>query len=122
MRAKSLQSYPTLREPMDCSPPGSSVHGILQARTLEQVAIFLLQRLFLTQESNPHLLCLLHWQADSLLVEPSGKPSCPAEARTDSGKQSRMSSISITGHLHDQITCKFSSFIVFNGEAYIRLY
>ena len=33
------QSCPTLRDPMDCSPPGSSVHGILQARTLEWVAI-----------------------------------------------------------------------------------
>ena len=29
------QSYPTLRDPMDCSPPGSSVHGIFQARVLE---------------------------------------------------------------------------------------
>ena len=37
VRAKSLQSYLTLRGPMDCSPPGSSVHGILQARTLEWV-------------------------------------------------------------------------------------
>ena len=34
------QSCPTLRDPMDCSPPGSSVHGILQARILEPVAIF----------------------------------------------------------------------------------
>ena len=37
--AKSLQSCPTLCEPIDSSPPGSSVHGILQARTLEWVAI-----------------------------------------------------------------------------------
>ena len=37
--AKSLQSCPTLWDPMDCSPPGSSVHGILQARILEWVAI-----------------------------------------------------------------------------------
>ena len=37
--AKSLQSYPTLCDPIDSSPPGSSVHGILQARTLEWVAI-----------------------------------------------------------------------------------
>ena len=29
------QSYPTLYDPMDCSPPGSSVHGIFQARVLE---------------------------------------------------------------------------------------
>ena len=33
------QARPTLCDPMDCSPPGSSVHGILQARTLEWVAI-----------------------------------------------------------------------------------
>ena len=33
------QMCPTLCGPMDCSPPGSSVHGILQARVLEQVAI-----------------------------------------------------------------------------------
>jgi len=39
LAAKSLQSCPTLCDPMDCSPPGFSVHGILQARTLEWVAI-----------------------------------------------------------------------------------
>ena len=33
------QSCPTLRDPMDCSPPGSSVHGIFQARVLEWGAI-----------------------------------------------------------------------------------
>ena len=37
--AKSLQSCLTLCDPVDCSPPGSSVHGILQARILEWVAI-----------------------------------------------------------------------------------
>ena len=37
--AKSLQSCLTLCDPMDCSPPGSSVHGILQARILEWVAL-----------------------------------------------------------------------------------
>ena len=37
--AKSLQSYPTLGDPIDGSPPGSPVPGILQARTLEWVAI-----------------------------------------------------------------------------------
>ena len=39
MHAKSLQSCPTLCDPMDSSPPGSSVHGILQLRILEWVAI-----------------------------------------------------------------------------------
>ena len=37
--AKSRQSCPTLCDPIDGSPPGSSVLGILQARTLEWVAI-----------------------------------------------------------------------------------
>ena len=37
--SKSLQSCPTLWDPIDCSPPGSPVPGILQARTLEWVAI-----------------------------------------------------------------------------------
>ena len=37
--AKSLQSCPTLCDPIDGSPPGSPIPGILQARTLEWVAI-----------------------------------------------------------------------------------
>jgi len=40
--AKSLQSCPTLCDPIDGSPPGSAIPGILQARTLEWVAIFFL--------------------------------------------------------------------------------
>ena len=39
MKVFVTQSYPTLCDPMDCHPPGSSVHGISQARILEQVAI-----------------------------------------------------------------------------------
>ena len=57
------QSCLTLCDPMDCSPPGSSVHGILQARILEWVAISFLQGNFPTQGLN---MCLLHWQVDSL--------------------------------------------------------
>ena len=56
------QSCPTLCNSMGSSPPGSSVHGILQSGILEWVAI----SYFLTQESNSHLLRLLHCQADSL--------------------------------------------------------
>ena len=56
---------------MDCSPPGSSVHGVLQASILEQAVIFLLQEMFLTQGLNPCLFYLLHWQAASLpLAQP----------------------------------------------------
>ena len=39
MHAKSLQSCPTLCEPLECNPPHYSVHGILQARILEWVAM-----------------------------------------------------------------------------------
>ena len=59
--AQSLQSCSTLCNPMDCSPPGSSVHGILHARILEWAAITFLQR-----SSQPRdwtwefFTCLLH--------------------------------------------------------------
>ena len=39
------QSCPTLRDPMDCSLPGSSAHGIFQARMLEWVAVAFSRRL-----------------------------------------------------------------------------
>ena len=38
-KSEVVQSCPTLCDPMDCSPPGSSVHGIFQARVLEWGAI-----------------------------------------------------------------------------------
>ena len=60
---------------MDHSPPGSSVHRILQARILEWVAIPFSKGIFPTQGLNPHLLCLWHWQASSLPLAPLGKPS-----------------------------------------------
>ena len=60
------QSCLTFCDPMDCRPPGSSVHAILPARILEWVAIsFLLQGIFPTKGLNSSLLHLLHWQVDS---------------------------------------------------------
>ena len=56
--AKSLQSCPTLRDPIDGRPPGSLVPGILQARTLEWVAHFLLQCMKVKSESEVAQLCL----------------------------------------------------------------
>ena len=66
------QSCPTVCDPLDCSPQGSSVHGILQARILEWVAIFLLQGIFLTQGLNLPSLHLGHWQVNSLLLSHLG--------------------------------------------------
>ena len=71
MYAKSLQSCLPLCHPMDCSPPGFSVHGILQVRILEWVAMP-----FSMGSSWPNLclLSLLHWQVGSLPLAPPGKP------------------------------------------------
>ena len=66
-----LLSCVQLCDPMDCSPPGSSVHGILQARTLEWGAISS-ERIFWTHGSKPRLLRLLHWQEDSLPLRHQG--------------------------------------------------
>ena len=64
------QSCQTLCDPMGCSLPGSSVHGILQARILEWVAISSSSGLF-NPGIEPRSLAL---QTDSLLSEPLGKP------------------------------------------------
>ena len=66
------QSYPTLCNPMDCSPPDSSVHGISPGKNAGVGFHFLLQGILPTQGSNHGLL---YWQADSLPSEPSGKPA-----------------------------------------------
>ena len=49
------QSRLTLCDSMDCSPPGSSVYGILQARILEWVAIAFARGIFPTEGANPGL-------------------------------------------------------------------
>ena len=59
------QSRPTLCDPTDCGPPGSSAHGILQARPLEWGALFSSRASVPTWGLNPRLLCLLSLQADS---------------------------------------------------------
>ena len=56
----------TLCNPMDCSPPGSSVHGIFQVRILESVAISFPREIFPTHGSKLCLLDVLHWQVDYL--------------------------------------------------------
>ena len=61
-----------------CNPMGYSLAAPLSMGFPRQEywrgCHFLLQGIFLTQGSNPGLLCLLHWQADSLLLVPPGKP------------------------------------------------
>ena len=75
MHAKSLQSCPTLCDPMDCSLSGSSVYGDFPVKNTGMGCHTILQGIFLTQVSDTHLLCLLHWQVDSFpqVPVPPGK-------------------------------------------------
>ena len=63
----------TLCNTMDYIPPGSSVHGVLQARILEWGAISS-SRGSSWLRDGIHVSCFLHWQADSLPLAPLGKP------------------------------------------------
>ena len=67
------QSCPNLCDPLDCSPPGSYVHGIFQARILEWVAISS-SRESSDSGMEPMSPQSLAWQVDSLPTEPSQKP------------------------------------------------
>ena len=85
------QSCLTLCNAMDCSPPGSSVHGDSPGKNTGMGSHDILQGIFptqgssragdlpdpgifLTQGLNLHLLCYLHWQVGSLPLAPLGKP------------------------------------------------
>ena len=65
--APSLQSCLTLCNPMDSSPSGSPVHGILQARILEWVSISFFRGIFPTQRLKLCLLFVLYWQVGFFL-------------------------------------------------------
>ena len=73
--AKSLQSCPTHWDLMDYSPPGSSVHRILQARILEWVAMTSSRGSFSPRDWT-HVLHLLLLKASSLPLVSPGKPIC----------------------------------------------
>ena len=74
MAWSSRQLYPTPCNPMDCIPPGSSLHGIFQAKTLEWVAIS-----YSRGSLNPSLLRLLHWAGGFFISMPPRKPFIPLE-------------------------------------------
>ena len=73
MCAKSHQSCLILCNPMDCVSSGASVHGIVQARILKQIAISSSRGSFRPWDQT-HVLHLLHWQVDPLVLAPPGKP------------------------------------------------
>ena len=75
----SAQSCPALCDPMDYSLPGSSVHGIFQARLLEWVAISC-SRGPSRPRDRTHVLCLLYWLVGSLPLH------CQVSPKTQHGK------------------------------------
>ena len=72
VKMKVAQSCPTLCEPVNCSPPGSSAHGDSPGKNAGVGSYSLLQGIFPTQGLNRDLPPL---QADSLASEPPGKPT-----------------------------------------------
>ena len=62
-----VESCPTLCDPIDCSLPGYSVHGSFTGKNIEWVVISFSRGTPPIRGLNPCVLCLLHWQADSLL-------------------------------------------------------
>ena len=64
----------TLCNPIDCSSPGLSFHRDSPGKNTGVDCHTLLQGIFLTQGSNPHIL-LLHWLVGSLPLAPPGKPT-----------------------------------------------
>ena len=63
---RRAQPCPILCNPMDCSLPGSSAHGNSPGKNTGVGCCALLQGIFSTQGLNLSLLCLLHWQVNSL--------------------------------------------------------
>ena len=74
VHAKELQLCPTLCDPMDHSVPSCSVYGDPPGMNSGMGCHALLKGILPSQESNPSLLHLLHWQASSLPLVPYGKP------------------------------------------------
>ena len=74
MHAKALWSCLTLCNPRDCSPPGSSIHGSLQARILEWVAISYSRGSSWPRDWTHVSYIYLSWQVGSLPLVPPGRP------------------------------------------------
>ena len=70
MKVKSesevARSCLTLSDPMDCSLPGSSIHGIFQARALEWVAIAFSEHSLLDGHNSQLFVFTIHWEKSSL--------------------------------------------------------
>ena len=97
------QSCQTVCNHVDCSPPGSFVHGNFPDKNNEVHCHFLLQGIFLTQGLNLRLFYLLHWQMGSLPLVPPGRPftlttSCHITPRTCNELDANQTSVQWSWH------------------------
>ena len=89
---KSLQSCPTLCDPIDCSPPGSPVPGILQARTQEWVAIsFSNAWKWKVKVKSLSRVCLLVWRKSRRILG-----GCPKGWRIATDHPDRLSGMAMS--------------------------
>ena len=94
------QSCLTLCNPMGCSPPGSPVQGIFQARILEWVAISSSRGFSQSRDwRSRDLLCLLHWQMGSLPLSHLGSP--PLEKNQCQKGQESVTLLTKSSHSQD---------------------
>ena len=96
------QSCPTLCDPVDWGPPGSSVQGIFQATILEQAAIAYSRDIPDAGVRPVCVLSLLQWQADSLPLAPPAKSlqSCPTLCDPIDGTQQAPPSLGFSRQEH----------------------
>ena len=87
--AKLLQSCPTLCNPMDCSPPGSSAHGIFQARVLEWGA---------TAFSNPINRCQQIWKTQQCPQDLKRSVSIPIPTKGNAKECSNYRTTALISH------------------------
>ena len=99
MFAKCAQACPTLCDPIDCSPTGSSIHMIFQAKILEWIAISSSRGIFLTPGLNPYLLQVSYMADRFFTTEPPGSPIiCKLYVNYVTGQSSKLKWIFIFLH------------------------
>ena len=113
--AKFLQSRLTLCDPMACGLPGSSVHGILQARILEWVAIS-----FSRGSSRPMSLMSPDWEADSLPPGSPGKPRCVQYIVWDAGLDGSQAGMKISGRNINNLSYADDTTLMANSEEELK--
>ena len=109
------QSCPTLCNPMDCSPPGSSVHGILHARLLEWVAISFSRGSFWPRDQT-HISRVLCIPGEFFTTLPPGKPQISGVYSSHTWWQAHLSFWNLTEKLHRNGLCVAGRNYLYNFE------